>query len=227
MDISLPFIGGIVCKLYDDLYDNNILTNETFKEILKGSHWITLTLSSYNDFNFTIIALFINFMNFLFNSSAWLYPYETSVMSLYPIFLFLSFPIRKSIGYVEVFYLLFMTGGMIWDPLVMTEEFSHRKFLQRTLVAICSLIGIVGGLYFDVSFSFIKLSIYSLGYFLSSSIFQLYMLNQDNDKVLQTIALLAKPYRDRVYSSMVPNNRYVSSRVSIRTTIVQCKNVSS
>jgi len=189
MDYIVPLIGGISCKLYDDLYDNNILSNEVFKECLKGIQWVSLALMSYNDFNFTVIAMIANGANAIFNNDGWNNPYETSLLFVYPIFLLISYSTRKAINLIEIFYLTFIFFGMMWDPIVITEEYSHRKFIQRVLVFMSSIIGLAGGLYFNISMSFIKLTLYSTGYFLTSSIFQLYMLEKDNDDLSKTISL--------------------------------------
>lgn len=227
MDVLIPILGGISCKLYDDLNDNNFLTNEVLKESLKGSQWILLSLLSHNDFNFTIIAYFVNFLNAIHNFDEWNHGYETSLLLLYPIFLFLSFSTRRSITYIEIFYLLFISCSMIFDPVVIKEEYSFRKFIQRNLVFLVSVFSVVIGFYFGISMSIIKLGLYSIGYFLTSSLFQLYMLSQDNDKLLQTISLYAKSCINRVHCSTVSNNRYTCINIPIRTIVVQCKSVSS
>lgn len=181
MDFVLSFLGGVSCKAYDDLYDNNLLKNDILKESLKGSQWILLTLLSHNDFNFSIIALIVNGLNAIFNYAEWNHGYETSLMILYPVFLILSFSTRKWLTYMEVFYLLFISGSMIFDPLVITEEYSFRKFIQRNLIFLVSVFSVLIGLYFNLSMSILKLGMYSAGYFITSSIFQGYMLVKHND----------------------------------------------
>jgi hypothetical protein len=189
MNYILPLIGGITCKIYDDLSDNNLLSNEILKECLKAIQWITLTLMSYNDFNFTVIVLIVNGANAFFNIDEWNKGYETSLLILYPIFLAISYSTRKCISLIEGVYLLVILCSMIWDPIVITEEYSHRKFIQRVLISILSIIAFIGTMYFGMSITFIKLTLYSVGYFVMSSIFQLYMLEKDNDKLLQTMVL--------------------------------------
>ncbi len=102
MDYIIPLIGGITCKLFDDLDDNNFLTNDLFREFLKGIQWITLTLMSYNDFNFSVVAFVINVVNAISNwGTAWNNGYEKSLLILYPVFLFLSYSTRKKINLIE------------------------------------------------------------------------------------------------------------------------------
>ena len=60
MDIPLAILSGITTKVYDDLYDNKFLTNETLKESLKGINWMLFTLLAYNDFNFAFVFYLIN-----------------------------------------------------------------------------------------------------------------------------------------------------------------------
>lgn len=189
MDYLISFLGGLSCKVYDDLSDNNLFRNDTFKESLKGTQWIILTLLSHNDFNFACIAMILNLANCLFNISEWNHPYETSLLILYPFIVLYSFPTRTSINFFELFYLVFMLCSMIWDPVVITEEYSFRKFIQRGVIFVISIIASLIALYLNMSMTFIKLCMYSIGYFLASFIFQLYMLVQNNDKLLQTVVL--------------------------------------
>jgi hypothetical protein len=181
MDFILPIIGGISCKLYDDLNDNHFLTNEIFKESLKGSQWILLTLLSHNDFNFALVNYLINVANAISNWKEWNHGYETSLLILCSIFIPISFSTRKSVSYMDILYIVCFVVAMAVEPLIISEEYSIRKFLHRSLSIISLVSTVCFGLYFNVSISFIKLGLYGIGYFLTSSIFQGYMLIKNND----------------------------------------------
>ena len=67
MDYLYAFLGGLLCKAYDDFNDNHMIGSHV-QELLKGSQWILLTLLSYNDFNFALVNYVINALNALINS---------------------------------------------------------------------------------------------------------------------------------------------------------------
>lgn len=181
MDYIIPIIGGISCKLYDDLYDNNILTNEVYKECLKAIQWITLTLMSYNDFNFTVFIGLINGLNAISNWKEWNHGYETSLLLIYPVFLLISYSTRTSMSYIDMFYVTCFSICMAFEPLIIKEEYSPLKFITRAGLTIFIYVGLFVSHYFGVSWSFLKVGIYSVGYAFVSSIFQLYMLVKHND----------------------------------------------
>lgn len=187
MNILIPFLGGISAKLYDDLDDNNFLTNDMFRECLKGSQWIILTLMSYNDFNYTFFNYLINLLNSF--GGHFEQPYETSLLILYPFFLILSFSTRFIPSILDVLYSLCFVSIMAIEPFVITEEYSHRKFAMRVVSLLIMYVGVFVGYHLGVSWNFLKQGIYGVGYALVSCIFQLYMLSQDNDRLLQTLVL--------------------------------------
>lgn len=189
MDYILPLLGGISCKIYDDLQDNNLLTNEVFKECLKASQWILLTLLSYNDFNFTVFIHLINVLNAISNWDEWNYGYETSLLVMYPMILFLNLSTRKSLNFIDIFYIICFCLCMGIEPLLIQEEYSPRKFMFRFGLSGVIYVGLFISYYLGVSWSFLKVGIYSLGYAVTSSIFQLYMLEQHNDVIFQTVVL--------------------------------------
>lgn len=188
MDILFSILGGISAKIYDDMSDNGLLTNKLIEELLKGSQWVFLTLISHNDFNFTSFIFFINFLNLITNWNAW-YDYEISLQILYVLFIPLSFSTRKQLSFVDMLYILCFSICMGLEPLIITEEYSQRKFLFRSITTLVIYIGLFVGHYNGVSWSLLKVGMYSLGYALVSSIFQLYMLTQNNDNILQTLVL--------------------------------------
>lgn len=91
MDYIYPIIGGISAKLYDDIIDEGIEVNETLKEALKGVQWITLALASIGDFNYSIIMYITNLAHHFGNPDSFKFPYEFSLLCVYPIFILLSF----------------------------------------------------------------------------------------------------------------------------------------
>ena len=181
MEYLISFLGGLSCKIYDDLFDNKLFKNDIFEESLKGTQWIILTLMSYNDFNFTACFYLINLLNAMPNWNAWDIGYEKSLLILYPVFLLLSFSTRQSLTLFDLLYVLTFCVGMGIEPLLIKEEYSIRKLIVRSFLSISMFAWILIGHYFNVSWSFLKVAIYGLGYIITSSIFQLYMLNRDDE----------------------------------------------
>jgi hypothetical protein len=177
MDYLYAFLGGLLCKVYDDLNDNSMIGGH-IQELLKGSQWILLTLLSYNDFNFALINYIINGLNSLNNWEEWKFSYETSLLVLAPVFLLISFHTAKYFSVYDWFYLVVFVLCMALEPLIIKEEFSYRKFIIRTIALINSIFGVIMGIYLGVSPSLVKISCYAIGYFLFSSGFQAYLLTQ-------------------------------------------------
>jgi hypothetical protein len=175
MDYLYAFLGGLLCKVYDDLNDNNMI-DEQLQELLKGSQWILLTLLSYNDFNFALINYVINALNSLNNWQEWKFAYESSLLILAPVFLLISFRTVTYFSLYDWLYLVVFILCMALEPLIIKEEFSYRKFIVRTIALVNSILGVVLGIHLGVSPSLVKISCYATGYFLFSSGFQAYLL---------------------------------------------------
>ena len=176
MDYFYAFLAGFTGKIYDDFKDNNLLKNNILKESLQGSQYILLTLLSHNDFNFALIFYFINVLNAYTNWNAWNFPYEKSLLILYPFLVLISYSTYFIPQIKDFIYILFFMICMAFEPLIITEEFSSRKLFTRLISIIFSVIGIVGGIYYEISPSIIKNSYYALGYTLFSSFFQAHLL---------------------------------------------------
>jgi hypothetical protein len=175
MDYLYAFLGGLLCKIYDDLNDNSMIGGHV-QELLKGSQWILLTLLSYNDFNFALFNFIANGMNAANNWKEWNHSYETSLLCLTPLFLLISFSSRSTLTIYDLIYICIWFITMYVEPLIVTEEFSNRKLYLRMFGSFNAIISILGGLYFGISPSCIKISFYCLGYCLFSSGFQAYLL---------------------------------------------------
>jgi hypothetical protein len=185
MDLLYPLIGGISGKVYDDIVDEGIPVSDTFKEALKGIQWITLALASVGDFNYTFIQFIFNVLNHLGNPDAFKFPYEYSLLLVYPIFLFLSFHTRKELHYIDSIPLIITAVAMYFEPMFITENISYKKFLIRSFGSLSYTILLIFGGYFNVNSGIIKFSIYAIGYGVTSALFQFYMLTKSNSKETQ------------------------------------------
>jgi|AACY02.14.fsa_nt_gi hypothetical protein len=175
MDYLYAFVGGLLCKAYDDFNDNHMIGSHV-QELLKGSQWILLTLLSYNDFNFALVNYVINALNALNNWQEWKFSYESSLLVLAPVFLLVSFHTVKYFSMYDWVYLVVFILSMALEPLIIKEEFSYRKLVVRLIALINSIFGVIFGVYLGVSPSLVKISCYATGYFLFSSGFQTYLL---------------------------------------------------
>jgi hypothetical protein len=177
MDYLYAFLAGLLCKVYDDFNDNNMIGSH-IQELLKGSQWMLLTLLSYNDFNFALINYIVNALNAVSNWKEWNFPYESSLLILAPVFIFISFRTERYFSVCDWAFLLWFTLVMAFEPLIITEEFSYRKLISRLVAVIISILGVVIGIHIGTSPSIIKVSCYAVGYSLFSSGFQAYLLTQ-------------------------------------------------
>lgn len=182
MEYLYAFLGGAFGKIYDDFHDNKIITNRVALESLKGVQWITLALLSYNDFNFTIFNYIINVGNALGNWESWDFPYETSLLIVYPFFLLTSYSTRAYLTFYDCIHITIVFAAMVADPLFIKEEYSYRKLFLRLMAAAVSLMFILFMFFIEshhsIHFSLFvkKLAFMGLGYNLLSSCFQAYML---------------------------------------------------
>jgi hypothetical protein len=156
----------------------DIVKSDRLNEILKGLHWILLTLLSINDFNFAVILYSVCFVNSFVNSKEWSTPYESSLIYLFPFLIILSFHSRSYIKISDILLSIVFIISLILETILFTEESSYNKLKSRVssfLLCILFLLGI--HLYsFSLSFSIIKFLYYSIGYCILSSVFQAYKL---------------------------------------------------
>jgi hypothetical protein len=177
MDYLYAFLGGLTCKIYDDLNDNGMIGGHV-QELLKGSQWILLTLLSYNDFNFSIFAYIANGLNALVNWKEWNHPYETSLLVLYPFLLFISFWSRSYLNMYDIIVAVYIVMTLLIEPILFKEEYSTTKFYSRVYALVLSFVAICIAPYFDISPFLVKFLYYSLGYDLFSTGFQAYLLTR-------------------------------------------------
>jgi len=178
MDLFLAFLGGVSCKMYDDLNDMDIIHSDKLNEALKGLQWIILSVLSIHDFNFAMIIYTVNLINSFVNSKEWSEPYEFTGLYVFPILLLLSFHTRT---YFSVFDILLFVGFILIasiEPFIFTEETSYSKLISRIICAILLIILVLKSSH-GISQSVLKCLYYSLAYFITSSFFQVYKVPQD------------------------------------------------
>jgi len=175
-EIIYALFAGISCKVYDDFNDNNLIKSDLVKEILKGSHWILITLVSMNDFNFSVIWYLLCFANYIANPKEWSPPYETSGIYLYPFLILLNYHTRKYLTMSDIIVCILLILSLGIEPFIITEEVSYRKLINRFSLFLSLCILVYFSSYFNISNSIQKILYYYIGYLFISLCFQVYIL---------------------------------------------------
>ena len=196
MSFYISFLGGLSCKLYDDLNDNYTLSsfkNDTLMEFLKGIHYISFTSVSINEPLYFLFSYVANFLNFLANRDCWKDPYEYSLLYSFLILFVILYNKNKNyfenLNLYEVFYICSFLCGMFIEPIISKfflekdKEFSTSKLLMRILYGLGAFVLIHLSKSSVVKYIFY----YMLGYFICSSVIQFYSLyitrnNKENNK---------------------------------------------
>ncbi len=211
MEYLYALLGGISAKLYDDLYDNNMIS-PLVQEVLKGSQWMLLTLLSYSDFTFTFLNYLMNVANSITNKDAYKPPYEKSLLILYPVLFFISYHTMTKLSIYDSLFILYGIAVLSIEPLIFTEDYSYRKLFARLSSILFNILGFYIGLHFKVSNGILKTFIYGLGYVIVSSCFQAYLLYRDSvtkqDIQVQPTPAMSTDTESQVHVSVdtVPSN---------------------
>jgi hypothetical protein len=132
-NILVPLLAGFSCKLYDDLDDNETISrfkNETLMEFLKGAHYICFTIMSINDPLWFIFAYIMNILCYIFDSSSFSKPYETSIFfSFGLLFIFINYNNIKLGEWYEYLIILICYSGII-ESLIFSTEYSIFKLIS-------------------------------------------------------------------------------------------------
>ena len=190
MDVLAAVVAGAAAKIYDDGVDTGLLTDEYQKKILETLQCFLLGVLSINNFTFTLINLIINICTHLTSKEAFKEPYEWSLLSVYPIFLILSFTTLEYLSIFDLFMFISMSATLFIEPLFVKEETSYEKLVMRTIASIsgilfCYILSpyLTRGTYL--------VFIYCISYLIISSLFQAYSISslstkKDIHDVLQT-----------------------------------------
>ncbi len=186
----LAVIIGILCKLYDDIYDNNLykdlgISNENipyFNEILKCSFVLGYAIVTMNYPFFSLIFLSINLFVYYFIKKDDFGPYEISgCLSAFFMLPFLNWNIHtiNIKDFIFMIYLLIPCYNI--ETITNNDknpEYSYTKFYFRLV----SVVFIILGLFLNKKYLFFSESIniamlFTIGYMATSCIFQYSLLN--------------------------------------------------
>jgi hypothetical protein len=181
------FLGGLSCKLYDDLNDNIVLKkfcNATFMEYLKGIHYVSFVSVSMNDPLFFIICYIGCFINHIRDGDAFKEPYEHSLLySFILLFIILDYTkLANDVESIDIIILSMFFFSMFMEKMVMhyfgkDGEFSTLKLKLRTLAFITCIMAYL----FCKSKSLKHLFTYLIGYVILSILVQYYSLLKSDD----------------------------------------------
>lgn len=186
--ICLSFIIGILCKIYDDINDNdlyrslNIYNKPYFDEILKGLFVIGYTILCINFPFFLIMFTILNFILYIICKHDF-GPYEfssfISPIILIPFLKFNNSEIKKNIYWLFTIIptLIFMESSSNKQD---NTEYSYKKlYLRMSIVLTCIIILISKSyMYKNLFTSDVLIVMYfGIGYLTTSCVTQYLLLN--------------------------------------------------
>ena len=173
MDIFIALLAGSTAKLYDDLVDNKLITNEYHIKMLETLQCFLLGGLSINNFTFSIIASTITICNYIGGKGQYSNPYEFSLIAMYPIFVILSYSKREYLNLYDWLLFLFLCVVLALEPILIKEDSSPRKLVMRFLYT-AFFISTMPFYYKLLSNGVFLTLLYILGYAMVSVGFQIY-----------------------------------------------------
>ncbi len=197
---SLSLFAGIIMKIYDDLYDNDLyetfgIKNKIFvNELLKCSTIICLVILFQKNTFFYILFIVMNIFAYLIKKDEFK-EYETAgIISSLIVIPFLNYEnLFHNINDLYFFilclifeFILEIKSGVIED------EYSLKKLIQRSFGTIALIIFLFFNFYTNYSYlssdvNYIMIGI--AGYNLMSSVFQVFLLYKNSKDTLSSSTL--------------------------------------
>jgi len=177
MDILATCLSGAVAKIYDDLTENNIITDGFFKESLHTLSCFLLVCSAMNDFTYGVLLYSVNVFANFGDKDAFSEDKEKSILYLFPVVLILSLPYIRQFTIIELITIIVSSPLAFIESSSVKEDVSLRKFIMR-MIFIGIIIGLIAlNTWFEFfSSSMIKLVFFCLFYLAMSCVFQAYEL---------------------------------------------------
>jgi hypothetical protein len=173
MDIFLALLAGSTAKLYDDCVDNKLITNEYHIKMLETLQCFLLGGLSINNFTFSIIASTITICNYIGGKGQYSNPYEFSLITMYPIFVILSYSKREYLNLFDWLLFLYLCVILALEPMLIKEDSSPRKLVMRFLYS-AFFVSTMPFYYKLLSNGVFLTILYILGYAMVSVGFQIY-----------------------------------------------------
>jgi hypothetical protein len=188
----LTFFSGILCKLYDDLNDNELFITDFMKknrdfinEFLKGMTYILITYISSIYIYPMLLFLIPNTFLFFLNPEAYKMPYEfsgTLAVTLWGIYL-----IIENFNKVDkLFCFKIIITGIILYALITyfldiflfkNIEFGFKKLVVRGFITIFTISTLLANYYLKIIPDEVMYCFwYWVGYFATSCMFQIFLI---------------------------------------------------
>ncbi len=191
---SLSLFAGIIAKIYDDLYDNDLyetfgIKNKIFiTEILKCLVSICIVILSLKNIYFFIWLALVNIVSYFMKPDEY-GDYEIALLISMPILIpFLNYDILlKNINNVCLILLVYIIGYIFWEGKsgVIEDEYSLKKLIQRSTSTIFLIILLFFNFYTEyLSIDINYVIICIIGYLFTSSLFQAFLLYKNSKDAL-------------------------------------------
>lgn len=172
-------VTGIFVKLYDDIVDNNVISNSsTIMYTLKALLIIFLTILVMNDiyaaFIFTITSLVCLYLGDADNNF-WRFLALIPMLALIINYKQVPELVKQNIGY-KIILLVIGLLFLFLEPKVFPEEKSTKKTIFRIGLVIVAILCLYINTYPDFQF-IIPINYFLLGYFSTNLVFQNLVLN--------------------------------------------------
>lgn len=194
----LTFIAGVLCKIYDDLNDNDLFTGTVFfknkdyiNEFLKGMHALLLGYISYDYIYPMMLFTVLNVLLFVSDSTAFELPYEFSGLIasvLFTIFLVINnLSELKSILNYNIIFMVIAYMGLthLFDTILFKNvEFGYKKLAVRGF----SSVFMISLLTMNYKFKMLPDELmyclwYPIGYCVTSCFFQILLIHKSTNAI--------------------------------------------
>ena len=177
----LALFAGAICKLYDDMNDNNLYNHEYINEILKGLHFIAFTILSLSSGLFYAYLMFFHSLTILYDPVAFSQPYEFGgFLSAWILVFFVEYPKLYPVDITFFFFVCLFLCSVD----VKLGEFGITKCIIRAVgVIFVFLVLCLNSRSAILSHGIELFLYYALGYGMVSVVFQLTMLSSNNSLV--------------------------------------------
>lgn len=135
MDIINPLILGIIAKLYDDIIDMNMNVSPIIVEILQSVLILFFTLTSLNDFYFSLACFITAMFNSGFDNPFW-----KSIIVVCAIITIINLPHIGKNAFIKICLTIVVIVCILFIALLedrkFPEEVSSKKIFFRVLLVI-------------------------------------------------------------------------------------------
>jgi hypothetical protein len=158
MDRLFPFLIGFTGKIYDDITDLKLAVNPLYLEALKSINLLFYTLSSINDFMFSLSTFILSIFGAGIDNLFWKsFIYVTLVLTI------ISFSSFTSTNWRFFCVILVLLVLVIYiEETQFPEEYSYKKLFSRLFG-----LGLLATIYFTPSSLYIE-KIFGTGYYLET-----------------------------------------------------------